>query len=252
MSKNAKRVESHFRNDIDHMGEGSSEPISNVSDNNQSMIDSIRDFYTECFNSLLLVSIGIGYKVNEENRTNPDIKYTLKMLSRSLKSKCRYFLDPDYSLCFQLKGGKEFEESNESGLVILLGVFACLRINLKYLEQKNPDLEGINLLLSTLYPDIMEAYDKVARKFGFDGTVNIGFNTTDPEELLIHLKKMKIERWIDDANLASETSKESNENGTPLNHSEKKSLVSPEIEKIGLSNGSIVNGMKVHKRSKKV
>jgi hypothetical protein len=156
--------------------------------------------------------------VKEENKNNPDIKDTLKMISNLLQSKCRYYLDHDYNLCFQVKGGKEFEKSNESGLVTLLGVFACLRINLKYFEQQNPELEGLNMLFTALYPEIMDAYDKVTKKFGFDGTVKLGLNISDPDELLLYLKNMKIERWKENGCPISDVSKNLNEKRTADKH----------------------------------
>lgn len=244
MEKKTNGVDSHFENSITHKEENSSVSMSDFSDDESAMQEYVRDLHSECFHSLLLISLGVGHKVNEENKRNPRIKDALKLLSRQLKSKCRYYLDQDHSLCFQFKGGKEFEESNESGLVVLLGVFACLRINLTYLEKQNAELEGLNILFTTFYPDIMSAYNKISNEFAFDGTVQLGFNTSDPDELLVHLKNMKIERWSEKVNSALEISKESNVNDMTFRNDEKNSSGSDDKKKIGLSNVSVVKNSK--------
>lgn len=152
------------------------------------------DMESDIYDYFQLILVGLGYKVNDRIKSMPNTKNIVKALSSELTEKCRFNISKG-QLRFELKGDDSFLESNEAGILITLGVFACLRINLEYLEIRNPELKAMNEILYFLFPEAKQAYDEVSKKFGFNKTVFVGFTYDSPEELLEHMKAMKLESW---------------------------------------------------------
>ena len=79
----------------------------------------------------------------------------------------------DGNICFDMIDDKEFAESNESGLVITLGILACCEINLALLEKYNPSLKGLNKYLSQEFSDYYNAYTQISDQYGFYHSVSL-------------------------------------------------------------------------------
>lgn len=158
------------------------------------LLENVIDLENNIYSYFLLISKSIGYKVNENVKNKRNTKQIVKELTSKLNDKCRYFIN-DGALNFEIIGGQSELESNEAMILVAFGAFACLRINLEYLELRNPELKGMNDILKILYPEAKEAYEFVSKKFGFNKTVYIGFKHDSPEELLEHMKAMKLESW---------------------------------------------------------
>jgi hypothetical protein len=196
MKKISKNVDSHLKNGVNKKVNSASQMESNSTPDIEALIPCIKSQEDVFLFYFLIIYQGL-YKIGNDTE-NPQVKDLLSSFSKLMDSKCHYFLDTDGSLCFKFKGNKELEKTTEGTLVALLGVFAYLRINLEYLEQQNPELEGLNMLFTGLYPDVMDAYRTITNTFGFDGTVKLGFDKSDPDKLLTQLNSMKIEHWKND------------------------------------------------------
>jgi hypothetical protein len=124
--------------------------------------------------ALFFLSISLGPKVSKLNNESHHIDVILSYLSELLVSKCKFLLDSDGRLCYNFKDQDEQSlESDESGLLIMIGVFACYKINLEYLELKNPKWKGLNKTLSEAFPEIYDVYISLSKKFDFKGTARL-------------------------------------------------------------------------------
>lgn len=147
------------------------------------------------FGPFLLLISGLGYKVKDENNESHQIDDILSSFNNLVGSKCKFTLGAT-GICFKPEPNENFEESEESGLLILLAIFACFRINLGYLESQNLLLKGLNEYLSRDFPEIYYGYCALSQHNGFDRTVNLGLNPPEtPEEILGYLLNMKAEKW---------------------------------------------------------
>jgi hypothetical protein len=145
--------------------------------------------------SFLLIIKGLGCKIKNENNESHQIDDILRSFSNLMGSKCKYRIASDGDICFKWKDNQEFEESSESGIVILLGILACFKINLEFLEYQNPTLKGLNEFLLQDYPETYNAYCALTNQFKFDGTVKLGLNLPlSAEEVLSYWLNMKVEK----------------------------------------------------------
>lgn len=143
-----------------------------------------------------LICIGLGHRIKSEKNESHQIDDILSTFSNLMGSKCTYSLDSEGYICFMLDDNEDFRESNESGLVIMLGIFSCFKLNLEFLEYQNPELMGINALLSNEYPGVYNAYRTLTNEFGFEGTVKLGLNpTASDDEIVTFLQNLKVEKW---------------------------------------------------------
>lgn len=143
-----------------------------------------------------VICIGLGYKIKDEKNEAHQIDNILDSFSSLMGTKCKYSLDSDGSICYKLEDNKVFEESKESGLVIFLGIFACFKLNLEYLEFQNPELKGLNKFLLLEYAETYNAYRALTNQYGFEGTVKLGFNgSISPEKVYSFWMNMKVDKW---------------------------------------------------------
>jgi hypothetical protein len=151
------------------------------------------------FGSTLLLASGLGYKVKDENNESHQIDDILRSFNNLLGSIYKFSLATDGNICLKIESNGNLDESAEQGVLILLGIFACLRINLEFLESQNLQLKGLNVSLSGDYPKIYYGYCALSQQYGFDRTVNLGLNPPDsPKEMLPYLQNMKVEKWNGD------------------------------------------------------
>ena len=154
--------------------------------------DTINDFGIP----FMFLIYGLAYKVKEENNESHQIDDILSSWNKLIGSKCKYGLNSDGAYYCKFKSKENFLQSEETSMLVPFGIFACLRINLEFLEYQNPILEGLNEGLSRDYPEIYNAYCALSQQYDFDSTVNLGLNLPEtPEEMLSYLLNMKAEKW---------------------------------------------------------
>lgn len=176
-----------------------------------------KDFF---MSSILMICIALGHKIKDEPNDTHQIDEILTSFSSLMESKCKYILDSDGTICFELHGNKEFDESDESGLVIELGIFACYKINLEFLECQNTELEGLNKMLLESYPETYNAYCALTNQFGFEGTVNLGLNLEmSDKEMCSTLRNLKVEKWDGGVSINNEIYPEDKISGNMLSES---------------------------------
>ncbi len=170
--------------------------------------------------SILMICSALGHKIKDEPNDHHQIDEILASFSSLMQSKCKYILDSNGTICFELHGNKEFEESNESGLVIELGIFACYKINLEFLEYQNTELEGLNKMLLESYPETYNAYCALTNQFGFEGTVNLGLNLEmSEEEMCSVFQNLRVEKWNGVVSMHNEIFPEEKVSGNMLSES---------------------------------
>ncbi len=114
-------------------------------------------------------------------------------------TKCQYSICEEGNICFDVINANEFHESTESGLVITLGIFACSKLNLVYLEKHNLMLEGMNQYLAKEFSFCYNAYTKLSEKYGFDRTIHMGFDMPiEANEIYHFLNNLMVEKCNED------------------------------------------------------
>lgn len=98
---------------------------------------------------------------------------------------------------FQLGEVKDFVDKKELVIVASLAEILCFRINLEFLELKNPELKGLNEFLSNRYPKTYNAYCALSKQYGFDRTVKLELKPSPSlKEFETFLRDMIPEKWI--------------------------------------------------------
>lgn len=161
----------------------------------EAILELYYEFEIEIRYSFYLIMVRLGGEFTKKYHQSLGIEKILNSFNKLVHAKCSYSLNSDKVFCFTNHGGEEFYNSSEFNLYASLGILACLRINLEYLELKNPRLDGLVLLLSCLYPEAVDAYLKISKQFGFDGTTSLEYDISDEKEFKSFLVSMEIERW---------------------------------------------------------
>jgi hypothetical protein len=131
--------------------------------------------------SLTVIAMHISGKVDGVFNGLYEGDKILSAFSNHLGSRCIYSFDSGGHLCFEFKDNSEkFLESLESGLLVVLGIFACYRVNLDILEKKSSILKGLNNYLLNNCPETYKAYNTLSKEFDFDsiGPIEIGDNVS--------------------------------------------------------------------------
>ena len=154
----------------------------------------------DVLSALCILTYGLLPIVCKINNESLHIDEILSSLSELLASKCKFHIGSDGLLHYIFKDqSDESSDSEEHELLLMIGEFAFYKINLKYLELKNPNWRGLNKTLSKAFPEIFSAYISLSKKFGFTITARL---VDDPciskKKFRKYLRKAEVENWDSD------------------------------------------------------
>lgn len=134
---------------------------------------------------LLFIMKGLRCKIQDQDLN--EVNAILNSFSRKVGKKCFFSVEDDGSLCFTMPDDPEFLKTTESAILVALGLFASFKINVEYLEKRNPRLNGLDAYLRQY--QVYKAYSAVINKCGFDNTVRMDLNNPDFEYPNIQIER---------------------------------------------------------------
>jgi len=146
--------------------------------------------------------LSYGLLVERAKTTNESniVDELYSSLNEMFASKCKFFRGSEGVMHYIFKDqSDESWDTEEHELILMIGKFAWYKINLEYLELRNPKLKGLNKILSDTFPEIYDAYTDFSKKFGFNGTARL---VTDPfiskKGVIKYLQNPGIVEWDSD------------------------------------------------------